>query len=207
MSVVNVSLRGAFKAPANVMVTVSPVLVDSQNVVVGTVGILPETQSKRTDGSGRVPGGFAMDTGRYQLRAVSPTNPGIVYQPVIDVPDDDDEYEHTQLIVSGAAPFSQPIPVQANATEASYGVVRLSSKGHGIPETFDTIAEAMACASSRLAIAKRVTILGGLAAFDGGGGEYFFVVGNVEADNGVSVLRPADFAAAGINQGTLKKYL
>jgi hypothetical protein len=206
VSKVNISLKGVFTVPANVLVTVRSVLVASQNVVIGTLGALPEEGSKRTDSSGRVPGGFDLLTGRYQIFAKSPSS-GLAYQPVIDVPDDNNEYEHTQLLVSGAAPFSQPLPVQANATANVFGIVRLTSKGHGIPETFDTISEAIACASSRLAIAKRVTILGSAAAFDGGGGEYFFVVGNAEVHDGISVLRPTDFGAAGINQGTLKKYL
>jgi hypothetical protein len=132
MSKVNVSLQGVFTAPANVPVTVKSVLVASQNVVVGTVGALPEQQTKRTDLSGRVPSGFDLLTGRYLISAQSPTVVGVGYAVLIDAPNDNAVYEHTQLIVpviGGAAPFSQPISTNQNASDVTFGLVKLLRNG------------------------------------------------------------------------------
>lgn len=129
MSKVNVSLSEVFAVPGNVLVTVKAILINAQNVVVGTVGVLPGQITKRTDASGRVPNGFDLSTGRYQITAASASVNGLVYQPLIDVPNDSSAYEHTQLIVSGAAPFTQPISTNVNASDVSYGLVKLYRNG------------------------------------------------------------------------------
>lgn len=129
MSKVNVSLNEVFAVPGNVLVTVKSVLVGGQNVVAGTIGILPGQITRRTDATGRVPGGFDLATGRYQILAQSGSVDGLFYQPLIDVPNDALVYEHTQLIVIGAAPFSQPISTNQNASDVSFGLVKLLRNG------------------------------------------------------------------------------
>jgi hypothetical protein len=198
MSKVNVSLQGVFTAPANVLVTVKSVLVLDQNVVVGTVGALPEQQSKRTDSSGRVAGGFDLLTGRYEVSAQSSSIAGVSYRVVIDVPNDASAYEHTQLIVSGAAPFSQPISTNANASDVSYGLVRLTSNGKAIPESVDTLALLRAVVTSRAAVAQLAFVFGGAAVGDGAGGLYRWDGIGTDADDGAGVIRPGDFGSAGV---------
>lgn len=202
MSRVNVSLKEFFTTPGNVLVSVKSELIDSQSVLSGTIGVLPGEESKRTSSAGVAV--FDLMTGRYLVSAKSSKAGAVIYAVTIDVPDDSDEYEHTELIAEGAGTFTPVIGGGSpNATDASYGLVRLSSGGYGIPETVDTIALARAIASSRLAIAKMVGVLGGAAAFDGLGGIYAFVAGNTDADDGAGTLRPNDYTTG----GTLKKFL
>lgn len=173
MSKVNVSLQEVFTSPGNVLVTVKAVLVASQNVVVGTVGVLPGTIAKRAGADGRVVGGFDLLTGRYQVIATSASYPGLSYQVFIDVPDDNLTYEHTQLIVAGAAPFSQPIPATAaNATDASYGLVKLAT-GAVNPSRVYTQAQADALLTSSMVFSGAGFVAGTVPrATDGTGKNY-----------------------------------
>jgi hypothetical protein len=199
MSKVNVSLQEVFLPPGNVLVTVRSVLVNSQNVVVGTTGALPGQISKRTGSDGRVVGGFDLLTGRYQIIARSPTAPDLVYQPIIEVPNDNLAYEHTQLIVSGAAPFSQPISTNANASDVTYGLVRLMRNGANPRATVgvwhvDDIAALKAIPTD--ASHAFATLIKRQA----GEPPYFYWDGaRNDADDaiGFTVVRPNDFVAAG----------
>jgi hypothetical protein len=231
MSKVNVTLREFFTSPGNVLVTVTSVLVASLNVVSGSSGVLPGAQSKRTSASGVVQ--FDLMTGRYRVSAVSSSAAGgLAYAVLIDVPDDNLEYEHTELIVDGATLFDPALGAGSpNAAEAVSGLIRLAAgadgeasprvvytkaqvdallaaSGGGLVKA-NTVADVKAIASVLLKVAGGAFVWGGAAAGDGLGGIYRFKNAGAEVDEGIGgrYLRPDDYAGAGVNQGTLEKFL
>lgn len=127
MSKVNVRLNEFFTSPGFVPVKVKSVLVNSLSVISGNIGILPGEMATRTDATGYVQ--IDLLVGRYEITAASARqgNTGLQYREVIDVPDDNLEYEHTELIVDGAGTFT---PVIGNgspdAAEAVAGLVKLA---------------------------------------------------------------------------------
>lgn len=129
MSKVNVRLKEILTAPGNVAVTVESVLIASQSVLSGSFGVLPGKQTLRTDVTGYAQ--FILMTGRYRVTAVSASAGGaLAYTVLIDVPDDNVEYEHTELIAEGAGTF---VPVigggSPDAAEAVAGLVKVAAGG------------------------------------------------------------------------------
>jgi hypothetical protein len=98
MAKVNIRLNEIFAAPGNVQVTVKSELVGgSRNVITGLFGILPGQKSQRTDGSGLTQ--FVLSAGRYRVQAQSASLASPAFSVLIDVPDNNVEYELPELIV------------------------------------------------------------------------------------------------------------
>ncbi|HUS37363.1 MAG TPA: hypothetical protein VM680_18595 [Verrucomicrobiae bacterium] len=135
MSRINIRLNEIITTPANVAVTIRSVLVDGQSVVSGNYGILPATWVVRTDETGLA---FQfLKLGRYEITAKSAqASDGAQYRVLIDVPEDNNTYEHTALIVEGADGFTTPAPtVVPNASDVVYGLVKTNTAS-GTPTVY-----------------------------------------------------------------------
>jgi hypothetical protein len=128
VATVNVRLDQLSDAPAFVPVECRSVLLAGRNVVSGNRGKLPGLALETTDETGLAQ--FVLGPGRFEIRAqISGSQSVSQYKVLIEVDDNDNEYEHTELIVSGAATF---VPVigggSPNATESVAGLVKLHAR-------------------------------------------------------------------------------
>lgn len=220
MSKVNVTLKEFFTSPGNVPVTVRSALINSLNVIAGNNGVLPGEQTLRTSAAGVAQ--FVLMTGRYLVSAVSSKAAGgLAYGVLIDVPNDNLEYEHTELLAEGATLFDPALGAGSpQAAEAAAGLVRLAAGADleaaprivytktqvdallaaagGGQTKVNTVALLRAVTSAIAAVTQSAMVYGGAALGDGLGGIYRWDAAGAEADDGMGVIRPNDFAAAGV---------
>lgn len=198
MSKVNVNLNEAITTPANVLVTVTSVLVQSQQVVVNGRGILPGVWAKRTNSLGVAQ--FTLEMGRYRIEAKSPSG-GQAFQVEIDVPDDLLTHEYADLLADDTF-FTPAIPAGASpaATTTVPGLVRVRRNGTtpiaevGCPVVAD-VTELRTIATDA---SNRFAIL-----YARGANEpmvFWWDNASSAAHDGVTftVVRPNDFTAAGV---------
>jgi hypothetical protein len=221
VSKVNVRLGEFFTAPGFVPVRVRSVLVNSLAVISGSTGVLPGEVIERTDATGLKQ--FDLRVGRYEITATSSKvgASGLMYRAVIDVPDDNLTYEHTELIAEGAGTFTPVVGGGSpDAAEATAGLVKLAAGAdlEAAPRVLytkaqvdalvsgvaggalkvNTVALLRAVSSALSAVAGAAFVWGNAALGDGLGGVYRWDGSASDADDGMGVIRPSDFAAAGV---------
>jgi hypothetical protein len=157
-------------------------------------------QGKRLCGPAAGVAQFDLMTGRYLVSAKSVKVSGsLQYAVLIDVPDDLLTYEHTQLIVSGAAPFTQPLLPAGNATDASYGLVKLTKNGVA-PRATVGVWHVNDVAALKAIVTDASNTFATLIKRQAGEPPYFYWDGLRNDANdavGFTVVRPNDFVAAG----------
>lgn len=100
------------------------------------------------------------------------------------------------LVLANSNPSPGPMVVYSKAeVDAAIAAAVAAAGGFSVA----TIAAAQALTRAQMAAARLVTVLGGLAAYDGlGGGLFHFNSAGTNADDGIRYLRPVDYSVNGV---------
>ncbi len=187
-------------SPANVPVTF---LLKSNPVVVGNAIVVPGDLVERTDETGFF--SVVLGMGDYEM-SVTGRN-GQAAKVTISVPNDNAVYDFSDLIVSEAV-YDPSMPPGSGAPSAGASVAGLVKTDITEEEpvvltmtTYEAEARGFYVANSVVAMRlidhatwnKKVDLLGLAAAFDGQGGDYYWVASG-HADDGIGYVRPHDYS-------------